>query len=110
MTTDSEPAVRSKLLESFATVFPDAKERSLRVFRAPGRVNLIGEHTDYNDGFVMPMAIDFEVRSLCETNRSGKLFVHSIQQQQTVDFTLDETTPAARGGWSGATAGLTRRA
>ncbi|PYV52927.1 MAG: galactokinase [Acidobacteria bacterium] len=100
MTTDSEPAVRSKLLESFATVFPDAKERSLRVFRAPGRVNLIGEHTDYNDGFVMPMAIDFEVRSLCETNRSGKLFVHSIQQQQTVDFTLDETTPAARGDWS----------
>ncbi len=42
--------------EAFARVFGAA--RGVRVFRGPGRVNLIGEHTDYNLGFVLPMALD----------------------------------------------------
>src|SRR5687768_7191373 len=50
----------SEIKRSFADVFgPGGK---LHVVRAPGRVNLIGEHTDYNDGFVFPMAIEPEVR------------------------------------------------
>ena len=38
-----------------------AFEREPRLFRAPGRINLIGEHTDYNDGFVMPAALDLSI-------------------------------------------------
>src|SRR3989442_568301 len=44
--------------EDLAREFERAFGRSPRLYRAPGRVNLIGEHTDYNDGFVMPMALD----------------------------------------------------
>src|SRR5215510_4365682 len=45
-------------IEKMRTQFEEVYQRECRVFSAPGRVNLIGEHTDYNDGFVLPMAID----------------------------------------------------
>ena len=48
-----------------------------RVFRAPGRVNLIGEHTDYSDGFVMPVAIEFATYVAASPGRDQKLLVHS---------------------------------
>src|SRR2546421_9364677 len=40
---------------------------------APGRANIIGEHTDYNDGFVLPMAIEPEVRIVCRSREDGKV-------------------------------------
>ena len=46
-------------------------------FRAPGRVNLIGEHTDYNDGFVLPLAIDLECTVRARTRADGDVRVHS---------------------------------
>ena len=50
---------------------------SPRLFRAPGRVNLIGEHTDYNAGFVMPAAIQFETIVAIAPRSDGQLHVHS---------------------------------
>jgi galactokinase len=50
-----------------------------RLFRAPGRVNLIGEHTDYNDGFVLPSAIGFYTHITVSPRSDGKLVLHSTE-------------------------------
>ena len=57
--------------------------------RAPGRVNLIGEHTDYNEGYVLPMAIDREVRIALQPRADTHVAIHSLDLDERVEFDLD---------------------
>ncbi len=66
--------------------------------RAPGRVNLIGEHTDYNDGFVMPMAINRAVWIALRPREDGRLVVLSLDFDETVEFEVDHLHQGA--GWA----------
>jgi galactokinase len=59
------------------------------VVRAPGRVNLIGEHTDYNDGFVLPMAIDRTMYIALRPRKDKKVRVYSIDFDVWGEFDLD---------------------
>ena len=86
------------LKEAFAGHYGGRAEP--RVYRAPGRVNLIGEHTDYNDGFVMPAAIDFYTRVAAAPREDRKLVLRSENFGESVEFDLDETDPRPRGHWS----------
>jgi galactokinase len=63
------------------------------VFVAPGRVNLIGEHTDYAEGFVMPVAIDFATLAAISPRTDGKIVLYSENYSEDGDCTFDAATP-----------------
>ena len=72
----------------------------MRTFRAPGRVNLIGEHTDYNDGFVMPAALDFSTWVKVSPLEQRKLKIFSENFNDEIEIDLDDQNISARGRWS----------
>ena len=65
------------------------------VARAPGRVNLIGDHTDYNGGFVLPMAMDRATWIAARARGDRRVVVHSLDFEETRDFVLDDTVDGA---------------
>lgn len=69
-------------------------------FSAPGRVNLIGEHTDYNEGFVLPMAIEKKIIMLGQL-RNDRLFqVFDLNCKTKIKFSLDNLTPIKKDKWA----------
>jgi galactokinase len=70
------------------------------IFRAPGRVNLIGEHTDYNDGFVMPAAIEFYTWIAAAKREDRALEVYSGHYDEMISLSLDELAGPPRKHWS----------
>lgn len=67
---------------------------------APGRVNLIGEHTDYNDGFVLPMTIERQTLLLGEPNDEGEITLHSLTTGETATFELSGGVQRGEPAWS----------
>ena len=87
-------------IENLKSKFTEKYGGEPRIFRAPGRVNLIGEHTDYNDGFVMPCAIDFATYVAASPRADRKLYVESLNFPGEYEFDLDNPTADVAEGWA----------
>lgn len=83
--------VRQKFFELFAG--------DPLMVRSPGRINLIGEHTDYNDGFVMPAAIDKEIIFAVAPSIDGLTKIHSLNFNETVVADIYDPVKVDKPGW-----------
>jgi galactokinase len=79
----------NRITDSFRSIF---RSKPGFIVRAPGRVNLIGEHTDYNDGFVLPMAVDRAVWIALRPRMDLRVVIHSLDLGGVSDFQLDSFT------------------
>src|SRR5262249_4556844 len=95
-THDNAPERTARLLEAFHERYAGEPV----VVRGPGRVNLIGEHTDYNEGFVLPIAIERDVRLAVRAREDRRVRLYSLNFEQESEFDLDRIEPDERAAWS----------
>src|SRR5580704_13265736 len=87
---------RSNIVERFRARFGATPQ----VYRAPGRVNLIGEHTDYNDGFAMPAAIEFYCWVAIGAREGRTLSIYSEEFSAAAEVDLSSTAILPTKSWS----------
>jgi len=92
------------ILTTFASRFGDSEGAGLA--RAPGRVNIIGEHTDYNGGFVLPMAIARDTLVAFKPNGTRTVHVHSMTFDESSEFSLEDVRAGAGPAWRPYVAGV----
>ncbi len=99
---DDEAATRARA--AFAERFGGDPEG---VWAAPGRVNVIGEHTDYNDGYVLPVALPHTTRAAVGRRTDGRLAFASLEGDSAdVELAVGDLAPGEPAGWAGYVAGV----
>ena len=87
--------ITEKEKQEFKKIFGHDPEYAVR---APGRINLIGEHTDYNEGYVLPVAIDRKITYIASVRQDGRIALFSKNFNEKEEFSLKEI-PSKKGNW-----------
>ena len=95
-----ERTMKNIILKKFAEVFGDAEDA--KVYFAPGRVNLIGEHTDYNGGHVFPCALTIGTYGVARKRNDNKLRFYSMNFEQlgVIESSLEDLVPSKEADWT----------
>ena len=94
----------SELRERFVEIY----QAEPLLVQAPGRVNLIGEHTDYNEGFVFPAAIEFQTQIAIATRPDSKLILFSENYGERLEFDINHLPLSKNSNWSDYAVGVVR--
>ncbi len=84
---------------SVLSAFQSRYGTPVRLFRAPARINIIGEHTDYNDGLVMPANLDLYTWLAIAPRDDNTVRMHTLNFDDTVEVSLDDLSSNSDGGW-----------
>lgn len=98
------PTMQAQLQQTFAEKFGDAD--GVIYAMAPGRVNLLGDHTDYNDGFVLPMTVDQGIYIAARKRSDRTVRLYSALYEDLVEYPLDKHPALKAGSWSSYVVGV----
>ncbi len=96
---------KENLIKQYKAIY---KKAPTHIIRAPGRINLIGEHTDYNGGFVLPIAIDSYTNMLVSKNDDKKVRLYDLKYNENDEFHLDNIKPLKQKKWSNYQCGIAK--
>lgn len=92
MNTTLFSAIKNSFINKFQT-------KPLMIF-SPGRINIIGEHTDYNEGFVFPAAVNKGIVAAIGKSDSNTSIAYAFDKDESIDFSLNNIKPLAQGSWT----------
>lgn len=87
------------LINKVTNAFQEKFHQTPLLVFSPGRINLIGGHTDYNDGFVLPAAIDKGIVAAIQKNTKDHCSAYALDMEEQIDFSIDTIEPIANGHW-----------
>jgi galactokinase len=100
---EASGSLRTSVAQAFSDVFGSEPSG---VWSAPGRVNLIGEHTDYNAGLCLPIALPHRTYAAARLRPDSQLRLHSLQSSESYNLELDDIRPGNPSGWGAYAAGV----